>query len=339
MVTKGRVPKLLCNFLPWVSVLSFDAKPSHELRKIRNPFTNRQIQLRPSSDSNCKWHHFVHEVGGYMAYDSELVPIFTTNRKQILKEEWFTLNNLTMEKITYDGNIASLPKRDELLFVSKPPGLLTLPGKFDSDCLANRVNQFYGLQSSDVAPTNNSSTMKKIKNQKKKIWVPRPCHRLDKDTSGIICVAKTRNAYKATSAMFENRQIKKSYVALVEGIVNENSGTLNIPIGSIQHSDHKVWSVAPFAGNKREALTEWRVSRRHKTKDGHEYTRMLLEPKTGRGHQLRLHMEFLDHSILGDELHGKDNAPRLCLHAEYLELLVQQNGESYRCSCWCLPPF
>jgi len=267
-----------------------------------------------------------------MAHDRELVPI-STGGEGILpaQEEWFPLSDLTSEKVVCaDASLlASLPEKNELLFVYKPPGLLTLPGKFDPDCLSERVNQRYGVEKFP-------RKSKRSKDKRDKIWVPRPCHRLDKDTSGIVCIAKTRKAYKSMTALFENREIQKCYVALVDGVLDEDSGILDVPIGSIQHQSHKTWSTALNAENKREAITEWKVSRRHRN---HNYTRIILRPKTGRGHQLRLHMAHMGHSVLGDELHGKINAPRLCLHAELMSLLVQHEGAAYKTTCWCLPPF
>jgi len=266
-----------------------------------------------------------------MAHDMELVPIFSKDRNKLPQDQWSPLNDLTLEKVACaDADIlASLPEKNELLFVYKPPNLLTLPGKFDTDCLSERVNCHYNVQTPP-------RIIKKSKKKTDKIWVPRPCHRLDKDTSGIVCIAKTRNAYKSMTALFENRNIEKCYVALVNGIMDNNSGTLDVPIGSIQHESHKTWSTELYAENKRDAITEWEVSRRH---SNHNYTRIILRPKTGRGHQLRLHMAHMGHSILGDELHGKCNAPRLCLHAELMSLLVQHEGAAYKVTCWCLPPF
>ncbi len=275
-----------------------------------------------------------------MLHRGQIVPVFDpfqrSKEKIDSKNEWFLLEP-TIDPISLIDDEPSLtlplplPKSNELLWLYKPDGLLTLPGKSEPDSLATQVNQFLRTESSaDLKPN----------------WIPRPCHRLDQDTSGIIVMAKTRAAYTALSKQFEHRLVQKQYVALVHGKVQSNTGIIDSPIGHTIRNGHKVWTTDPNSEKPREAITHFHLSK-HYTVDNSGYTRMILQPKTGRGHQLRLHMKFLGHPILGDTLHGYNslslpriNSQRLCLHAEYVEIYVTNSrNEVCKAKCWCLPPF
>ena len=325
----------------------------------------------------------------------------------IMDDTWYTLhpqcvsvNNDTTCPIPKE----KLPRMDELLWVSKPVNLLTLPGKSEPDALSSQVEQYLQEQQSSSTTsfsaavgdeflnndpqreinyqsprhTKQNPQNKKTRTKKngsstntKKPWIPRPCHRLDKDTSGIIVIGLTRDAYKGVSYQFEHRWTHKRYVALVHGLILDDTGTIDLPIGSLHNGNsYKTWSTSPLAEKPREAITHWEVSHRYKNADSssrttkrtrrrssnhqqqpyhvaefQDYTRVILYPKTGRGHQLRLHMaEGLGHEILGDSLHGTssggDVAPRLCLHAEYLELWARDGHDAiYKVQCWNIPPF
>lgn len=240
-----------------------------------------------------------------------------------------------------------LPLYQDVMWLYKPDGLLTLPGKTEPDSLATRV-----LDSTLVEnPTNSKGS-----SSNKSSWTPRPAHRLDQDTSGIIVMAKTKAAFTALSQQFEQRKVEKQYVALVDGILvgpDDHHGKIDRPIGKrpTEHG-YKVWTTQQEEGTEqlRSAITHYQVSRRY---EEHNYTRMILQPQTGRGHQLRLHMtEVLGHSILGDTLHptaaaaavgeaSTTRAPRLCLHAEYLQVWVRRDEDDkiFKAKCWCLPPF
>ena len=214
----------------------------------------------------------------------------------------------------------------------------------------------------------------KMTKEKNKRFVPRPCHRLDYDTSGIIVIGLTKRALRATSTQFEQRTIiDKTYVALVAGHIQQDFGEINFPIGKIHvHQSttqddgggYNKWAVCYrrqddtdtdtnededrfIEGSIRHAKTEWEVSARYSipiTQDEQRqeedvklfanYTRVLLKPRTGRGHQLRLHMAAIGHPILGDELHAPkliaQAAPRLCLHAEKLVLTMGTTNDDIK---------
>ncbi len=185
----------------------------------------------------------------------------------------------------------------EVVLVDKPSGLLSVPGKGPhlADCLMARVQA--------VFPT--------------ALLV----HRLDRDTSGVMIFALTPHAQRHLGLQFEKRQTKKVYVARVWGEMAEKTGTVDLPLGvdwpnrPKQHVDYE---------NGRPAQTDWRVVR---ARDGE--SRVRLMPKTGRSHQLRVHMLEIGHPILGDPFYATGQAldhPRLMLHSESLQFRHPDGG-------------
>ncbi|MFQ5673607.1 MAG: RluA family pseudouridine synthase [Nitrospinales bacterium] len=142
-------------------------------------------------------------------------------------------------------------------------------------------------------------------------------HRLDKETSGLVVVAKTDAALRSLSAQFKARRIEKEYLALVRGRVKNSRGAIRSSIGR-----HKVHRKKMSAGGGREALTGYEVVERF---EGYSYLRLF--PKTGRTHQIRVHLASIGHPVLGDKLYGgKASAglrkiSRHALHARRLTLL------------------
>ena len=186
----------------------------------------------------------------------------------------------------------------ELLLVNKPSGLLSVPGKGDhlSDCLIARVQEAFP----------------------EALLV----HRLDMDTSGVMVFGLTPHAQRHLGLQFEKRQVKKTYVARVWGLMAEKQGDIDLPLivdwrnRPLQMVDHE---------NGKPAQTEWRVMRH-----GEKETRVRLYPRTGRSHQLRVHMREIGHPILGDPFYATGPArdfPRLMLHAESLRLRHPDGGK------------
>ena len=141
-------------------------------------------------------------------------------------------------------------------------------------------------------------------------------HRLDKDTSGLVMVAKTESAHKSLAAQFKNREILKEYLAIVKGDVKKDKGLIHATIG--RHKVHRK-KMDTRALNGREASTEYQVVYRCKN-----WSYLELWPKTGRTHQIRVHLASIHHPIIGDQLYGGKSAdlkmPRHALHAHRLEL-------------------
>ncbi|MEJ6390252.1 RluA family pseudouridine synthase [Gymnodinialimonas ulvae] len=196
-----------------------------------------------------------------------------------------------------DAPLEIVHEDHELILVNKPAGLLSVPGKGAhlADCLITRLQ--------DAFP--------------EALLV----HRLDMDTSGIMVFARTPAAQRHLGLQFERRHMKKTYIARVWGAVAAKSGHIDLPLivdwpnRPLQHVNHETG---------KPAQTDWR---RLKIEDG--TTRMRLFPKTGRSHQLRVHMRELGHPILGDPFYAEGPArdfPRLMLHSESLKLRHPDGG-------------
>ena len=186
----------------------------------------------------------------------------------------------------------------ELLVVNKPSGLLSVPGRgaLLADCLITRIQSEY--------PT--------------ALLV----HRLDRDTSGAMVFALSANAQRHLGLQFEKRQIKKTYVARVWGQIEADSGTVDLPI-IVDWPNRPKQMICHDTG--RAAVTDWQVINRDRGE-----TRVKLSPKTGRSHQLRIHMLALGHPILGDPFYGtleSQEAIRLMLHSHRLRLRHPDGGE------------
>lgn len=147
---------------------------------------------------------------------------------------------------------------------------------------------------------------------------PVPVHRLDRDTSGCLLLARNPKALRRFAAAFEERRVSKSYLAIVEGETPEE-GEIALPLGKTSSAEQG-WRIVPMAKGK-PALTRWR---RVATAGGHSL--LLLTPETGRTHQLRVHLASgLDRPIVGDAVYGKPSAGGMMLHA--WRLLVPREGK------------
>lgn len=124
-------------------------------------------------------------------------------------------------------------------------------------------------------------------------------HRLDKGTSGAIVAAKNQQAFEFLKKQFQERRAEKIYHALVWGNFKEDSGVVNKPIGRSRKDFRKKTALKDATGEMREALTGWRVLKR-----AGDFTLVEARPKTGRTHQIRVHMKAINHPIVGDELYG-----------------------------------
>lgn len=156
-------------------------------------------------------------------------------------------------------------------------------------------------------------------------------HRLDKDTSGVLLLAKNQPGYQYLKEQFKNRRIKKTYLALVEGIIKENKGEINLPIAKSKKDFRKRVAVGLKRGQERQALTLYKVKKRFslaKSDLASGYSLVEVEPQTGRTHQIRSHFKAIHHPVVCDKLYGfkKLECPfgltRQFLHALSLELTL-----------------
>lgn len=246
---------------------------------VLNPETNRPVKVHgPTFNALLQ--------SGFVYHEQSMHPIQPNRyREPILSDDWSEII-ITNRSWPHDG---------QLLFVEKPSGLLTVPGREQPDCLITRVQSKY--PSAKV------------------------CHRLDRDTSGVVVLALDPQIHAQLSKLFETRKTEKIYTALVAGHVLEDQGIVDLPIG--KEATKEGYSRWVIGGTQaREAQTEWNVDRRFQLDDGFCYSRVILKPLTGRGQQIRLHMKALGHALLGDTLHAPPeiatSTPRLCLHATSL---------------------
>lgn len=157
------------------------------------------------------------------------------------------------------------------------------------------------------------------------IEIKRPgiVHRLDKDTSGVLLLAKNQNAYEFLKNQFQNREIKKTYNALVYGHFKNDFGKINASIGRSPKDPRKRIASRGKSGKLKEAITDYEVLKRLEI-NGENFTWLKLSPKTGRTHQIRVHMKFLNHPVVCDKLYASDKTcpegiSRLALHARSIE--------------------
>ena len=196
----------------------------------------------------------------------------------------------------------------ELLVVNKPSGMLVHPTHPDKNGTMLNALVFH---------LNSGSTGKTIR--------PGLVHRLDKETSGMIVVAKSVRSHRLLARQFQQKSVEKKYIALVEGSVSANTGTIEAPIG--RFAERKIWDVKEGA---KPSVTKYRVIER-----GEDATLLELEPITGRTNQLRIHCAAVGHPIVGDVQRGGREFVRLCLHAFFLKFrhpttqgLVEFSSES-----------
>lgn len=189
-----------------------------------------------------------------------------------------------------------------LSVINKPAGMLSVPGKEDAVSVYSLMREQYPEADG-----------------------PLTVHRLDMVTSGLMLIAKTKRVHQNLQAQFKNRLVRKRYVALLEGIVPKDKGTVDLPL-CLNPLDRPRQMVHTEHG--KPAITDYQVLERL---DG-KRTRIAFYPRTGRTHQLRIHAAHplgLHCPIIGDELYG-EKADRLYLHAEYLEFTHPITGETVR---------
>lgn len=196
---------------------------------------------------------------------------------------------------------------DDILAVNKPAGLLVhnvSSSKIHDSSLVDWLIEKY-------------PEIKKVGEDSER---PGIVHRLDKDTSGILLVAKNQKTFEYLKSQFQERKIKKKYIALVEGVIKGDEGTINLPIAKSKGDFRKKTSVGKMVGKEREATTEYKVLKKFS-----KYTLVEVFPKTGRTHQIRVHFKAIGHPIVCDKLYGpkKQVCPsgltRQFLHANALE--------------------
>lgn len=209
----------------------------------------------------------------------------------------------------------------DVLAINKPSGLMVHgDGRSKEQTLADLILAEYPKLKTVGEP---------IEMAGQKILRPGIVHRLDRETSGVMLIAKNKKSFENLKMQFQDHIIKKTYQAFVYGWPTKDEGKINVPIGR-SPKDFRRWSATRGAtGELRESLTEYKTLLRGsdlkmiedvKVPDLHKYSFMELYPKTGRTHQIRVHMKYLNHSVVSDDLYAPRRPKafgfdRVALHA------------------------
>ncbi len=196
---------------------------------------------------------------------------------------------------------------DYLLIIEKPCGISVHPGSGEKNETILDVFKYYYPQITQIPDKDR----------------PGIVHRLDKDTSGVLILAKDMITMGRLQKQFKRRKVHKTYLAIVSGLVRYRNGTIDAPIVRSTHHRTKFNVVNPLEINEytethaREAVTEYSVIFYDTTRN---ITFLRLHPISGRTHQIRVHLAHIGHPVLGDKIYGKrDSFPRLALHAYSIE--------------------
>jgi 23S rRNA pseudouridine1911/1915/1917 synthase len=224
-----------------------------------------------------------------------------------------------VELVAQDIPLDVVFEDDDVIVINKPKGLVVHPAAGHADgTLVNALLAHCG------------DSLSGIGGEKR----PGIVHRIDKDTSGLLIVAKNDFAHQALAAQLKDHTLRRTYEAIVCGSVKDDFGTIDAPIGRCP-TDRKKMAVTQK--NSREAVTHFTVFARYRG-----YTHLRLQLETGRTHQIRVHLAYRGHPILGDLVYGHKK-PELgqssqCLHARELTFLHPRTGEETTVRC-DLPPY
>lgn len=202
--------------------------------------------------------------------------------------------------------IPILYEDDQLLIINKPPGIV--------------VNRAQSVK---------EETVQDWVEEKLNLQIDRAgiVHRIDKETSGILLIAKTPESFLELQRQFKEREVKKTYLALVHGKLVPEEGEIRAPVGRLPWNPER-FGVVP--GGK-EAMTRYKVYKYY-----NDYTVVELYPETGRTHQIRVHLKYINHPIVGDYLYAgrktsRDDrvwAPRVMLHAWKISFIHPVTGKT-----------
>jgi len=202
-----------------------------------------------------------------------------------------------------------LYENDDLLVINKPSGMVThpAPGNYENT-LVNALLGKYSLSNNSIRPG--------------------IVHRLDKDTSGVMLVAKNDFTHEKLSEMIKEKSVKRTYLAFVTGVINHETGTIDAPIGRDTKYREKMM-VTDI--NSKNAITHFKVLKRYKR---HTLIECMLE--TGRTHQIRVHMSYIGYPIVNDFLYGSEKIDKdfgQMLHSKKIEFDNPRDGKQIKIEC------
>lgn len=230
----------------------------------------------------------------------------TNNNYLVQKGDKISINDqldFTVHLKSEDIPLDIVYENDDLLIINKPSGMVVhpAPGNY-SGTLVNALLGKYELSNNDLRPG--------------------IVHRLDKDTSGLMLVAKNDFAHEKLAEMIQKKEVKRTYLALVSGIIPHEEGTIDAPIGRDNKYREKMMVTSL---NSKKAITHFKVLKRFKS---HTLIECYLE--TGRTHQIRVHMAYIGYPIVNDFLYGKEKIDKefgQMLHSSKIEFNNPRDGK------------
>ena len=200
---------------------------------------------------------------------------------------------------------------DDLLVINKPSGLVVHPaaGNFTGTLVNGLLNYTNNL-------SDNNGNLR-----------PGIVHRIDKDTSGLLVVAKNAKTHEALALQLKDKSLARVYIALVQGKINHDTGTIDAPIGR-DVNDRKKMCVTDI--NSKEAITHFKVLERYKNS-----TLLEVKLQTGRTHQIRVHMNYIKHPIINDPVYGSKRASSFgqMLHAKEISFIHPSTNKKITFTC------
>lgn len=264
---------------------------------------------------------------------SKLDDSFSRAKIQKLIDEELILVNDKVIKSSY-----KVSNGDVILITDKEEDMSVKPEKMDIDIVYEDDDVMVINKKSGVvvhpAPGNYSGTLvnglmylSKDLSHVNGEFRPGIVHRIDKDTSGLLIVAKNDKAHRILAEELKEKKIKRKYIALVSGVINHDIGEIDAPIGR-DPSDRKKMCVT--STNSKDAITHFRVLERYKNASLIE-----CELETGRTHQIRVHMKYINHPVINDPVYGKNNYGEFgqLLHAKEITFTHPTTKEVMTFSC------
>ena len=249
---------------------------------VKNKFDVSRSKAQKLNADNLVLVNKEHKNNSYIVEENDIVELIK-NKEYIPSK--FKSENIPLD-IVYEDK--------DLVIINKPSGMVVHPasGNYENT-LVNALIYRYNLDDTNVRSG--------------------IAHRIDKDTSGLVIVAKNDKTLELLTDMFKNKEIKKTYVAIVDGVINNKSATINAPI-TRDVKDRKKMMVGKDGKN---SITHFYVI---KTFKNNTYISLNLE--TGRTHQIRVHMAYIGHPVTNDKVYGKENTSfGQYLHASKLEFI------------------
>jgi 23S rRNA pseudouridine1911/1915/1917 synthase len=223
-----------------------------------------------------------------------------------------------------ENKVNILLETPDFIIINKPAGLVVHPdGKSDKETLVYWIIEKYPEIENVGEP---------MLVDGKEIKRPGIVHRLDTETSGALVIAKNQEAFEHLKKQFQEHLVEKEYNAFVWGHFKENEGVIDEPIGR-NINDFRRWHAGRgIRGETREAVTKWQVVKQFEDENGEKFSFMKLSPQTGRTHQLRVHMKYIQRPIVSDSLYNesKPNSlgfDRVALHARKIRFKALDNSE------------